>query len=168
MKKESRKSFLQRSAAGLAGLGLLAATGCADNAAPEKGQAPAILRRKPIRWKMVTTWPPNFPILGEGCSLMAQWVAEMSDGMFEIEVFGGGELVPPLEAFDAVRIGAAQIGNGAGYYWAGKMPAAQFFATVPFGMNAQQMNAWLIHGGGLDLWHEVYEPFGVFSWPAGN
>ena len=117
---------------------------------------------------MVTTWPPNFPILGEGCKLMADWVEKMSGGRLKIQVFGGGELVPPLEAFDAVSSGSVELANGASYYWAGKVPSAQFFATVPFGMNAQQMNGWILSGGGQELWDEVYAPFNVKGYPAGN
>ena len=117
---------------------------------------------------MVTTWAPNFPILGEGCNLFAQWVKEMSGGRMEVTVYGGGELVPSLEVFDAVSSGAIELGHGASYYWAGKIPSAQFFSTVPFGMNAQQMNDWLISGDGLKLWRETYAPFNLLPFPGGN
>ena len=83
-------------------------------------------------------------------------------------VFGGGELVPPLGVFDAVSSGTVEMGHGASYYWAGKVPAAQFFASVPFGLNAQSMNAWLYSGGGLKLWEEIYKPFNLKPFPAGN
>lgn len=119
-------------------------------------------------WNMVTTWPPNFPILGEACQLYADIVQEMSAGRMKIRVYGAGELVPALEIFDAVRNGAAEIGNGAAYYWAGKIPAAQFFGAVPFGMNAQQLNAWIISGGGSQLWEELYRDFGLVPIAAGN
>ena len=117
---------------------------------------------------MVTTWPPNFPILGEGCNKFAEWVDQMSGGRLKIRVYGGGELIPALEAFDAVSSGTAQIGHGAAYYWAGKIPAAQFFASVPFGMNAQQVNAWIQSGGGMELWRELYAPFNLIPFLAGN
>ena len=117
---------------------------------------------------MITTWPPNFPILGEGCNKFAQWVNEMSGGRLEITVYGGGELVPSLEVFDAVSNGAVELGHGAAYYWSGKIPAAQFFATVPFGMNAQQMNAWLVSGDGGRLWQDTYADFDLLPFPGGN
>ncbi len=129
---------------------------------------PAIHARKRFRARMVTTWPPNFPVIGEGANLLARWIEEMSGGRLRIRVYGGGELVPPLEAFDAVSQGLVEMGHGASYYWAGKVPAAQFFAAVPFGMNAQQMNAWIYRGGGLELWEEVYRPFNLIPMPAGN
>lgn len=117
---------------------------------------------------MVTTWPPNFPALGEGAVLMADWIREMSAGRLDIRVFGGGELVPALEAFDAVSQGTADMASGAAYYWAGKAPAAQFFASVPFGMNAQQMNAWMYSGGGLELWEQLYAQYNLIPMPGGN
>lgn len=117
---------------------------------------------------MVTTWPPNFPVLGEVCNMMADWIYKMSNGRLEIKVYGGGELVPALECFDAVKDGAAEMGHGVAYYWAGKVPAAQFFAAVPFGMNAQQLNAWILCGGGQALWEEVYAPHNLIPMLGGN
>ncbi|GEN22733.1 C4-dicarboxylate ABC transporter [Halomonas cupida] len=118
-------------------------------------------------WKLVTSWPKNFPGVGQGPERLAQLVEEMSDGRLTIEVFGAGQLVPGFEVFDAVSEGTAQIGHSASYYWKGKAPAAQFFAAVPFGMNAQEMNAWLHYGGGLELWNELYDEFGVEVMAAG-
>jgi len=162
----TRKDFLQKGSAALAGGTLLAACSSGSSQAQSTpGDSPS---QETFSWTMVTTWPPNFPVLGEGCNLFATWVEEMSGGRLKIKVYGGGELVPPLEVFDAVSSGTAQLGNGAGYYWAGKVPAAQFFATVPFGMNAQQMNAWLLDGGGQELWDETYAPFNLKGFPAGN
>lgn len=118
-------------------------------------------------WKMVTSWPKNFPGVGQGPERLAELVEEMSDGRLTIEVFGAGQLVPGFEVFDAVSDGTAELGHSASYYWKGKAPEAQFFAAVPFGMNAQEMNAWLHFGGGMELWDEVYEPFGVDVMVAG-
>ena len=109
---------------------------------------------------MVTTWPKNFPVLGTGANALAKLITEMSDGRIKVKVYGAGELVPAFEVFDAVSRGTAQIGHGAAYYWKGKIEEAQFFSTVPFGLNAQEMTSWLYHGGGMELWEEVYEPFG--------
>jgi TRAP-type mannitol/chloroaromatic compound transport system substrate-binding protein len=92
----------------------------------------------------------------------------MSNGRLNITVYGGGEMVPPLEVFDAVSQGIAEMGHGASYYWAGKTPASQFFCSVPFGMNAQQQNSWLYSGGGIELWRELYAKFNLIPFPAGN
>jgi TRAP-type mannitol/chloroaromatic compound transport system substrate-binding protein len=123
---------------------------------------------KKFRWKMVTTWPANFPIFQEGAEKFTNDVRVMSRGRLDIHVYAGGELVPPLQVFDAVSQGAAEMGHGSPYYWAGKVPEAQFFSSVPFGMTARGMNAWLYYGGGLDLWREVYAPYSVIPFPMGN
>ena len=120
------------------------------------------------KWKMVTTWPKNFPGLGTGANKLAELITEMSGGRIAVKLYGAKELVPAFEVFDAVSRGTAQLGHGAAYYWKGKTEAAQFFSTVPFGMTAQEMNGWLYHGGGLELWTELYAPFGLVPAPAGN
>ena len=120
------------------------------------------------RWKLVTTWPKNLPGLGAAPEKFAQYVNEMSGGRLEIRVFGAGEIVPAFEVFDAVSQGAAEVGHGASYYWKGKIPAAVFFTAVPFGMTAQEMNGWLHYGGGLELWEELYAPFGVIPFAGGS
>lgn len=164
----SRKTFFKGLALGTLSLPFVLRTCGGQNLAQQRSSGPAVLSERRFRWKMVTTWPPNFPVLGEGCNLLAKWIGEMSGGRLEIKVFGGGELVPALEAFDAVRGEAAEIGSGASYYWAGKVPAAQFFASVPFGMNAQQLNAWILTGGGMELWEELYADFGLVPLLGGN
>lgn len=121
-----------------------------------------------INWKMVTTWPKNFPGLGTGAESLAKNITEMSNGRLNIKVYAAGELVPPLEVFDAVSRGTAEMGHSAAYYWKGKAPAAQFFTAVPFGFTAQEINSWIHHGGGLALWEELYEPFNVIPMAAGN
>lgn len=120
------------------------------------------------KWKMVTTWPKNFPVLGTGANLLAETITEMSGGRLEVKVYGAGELVPAFEVFDTVSRGTAEMGHGAAYYWKGKIEEAQFFSTVPFGMNATEMTAWLYHGGGMELWRETYQPFGLIPAAAGN
>ena len=123
---------------------------------------------KPIKWKMVTTWPKNFPGLGTGAEKIADLITELSGGELRVKVVGAKELVPAFEVFDAVSDGVAEMGHGAAYYWKGKNEAAQFFSTIPFGFTAQEMDAWLFYGGGMELWEKTYEPFGVIPIAAGN
>ena len=127
-----------------------------------------VYAKKAIRWKMVTTWPKNFPGLGTGANYLAKKIGEMSGGRLKVKVYGAKELVGAFEVFDAVSRGTAQMGHGAAYYWKGKHPATQFFAAVPFGLNAQEMNAWLYHGGGMKLWQELYDQFGLVPSASGN
>ncbi|MDE0514577.1 MAG: TRAP transporter substrate-binding protein [Gammaproteobacteria bacterium] len=157
-------TITQRSAYTLLAL-LLAACG---NGAPQEDRRGGIDTGKIHRWKMVTTWPANFPVFQEAPEMFAKNIRVMSNGRLDINVFAGGELVPALQVFDAVSQGAVEMGHGSAYYWAGKVPAAQFFSTVPFGMEQKGVEAWLYHGGGLELWNELYEPFNVIALPIGN
>ena len=153
------------------GVSVLAAllVGCSNPDSPKASsktlQSQAI---KAIEWKMVTSWPKNFPGLGMGPERFAKSVEEMSNGRLTVKVYGGGELVPPLEVFDAVSSGTAEMGHSGAYYWKGKDPATQFFAAVPFGLNAVEINSWIHYGGGQELWDEVYSPFGVKPLAGGN
>jgi TRAP-type mannitol/chloroaromatic compound transport system substrate-binding protein len=145
--------------------------GCADPGASSAGASAAVPAADPdrvYRWKLITTWPKNLPGLGTAPEELAQRLRVMSNGRLDIRVYGAGELVGAFEVFDAVSQGTAEMGHGAAYYWRGKIPVAAMFSTVPFGMTAQEMNAWLYFGGGLELWRELYEPFGVVPLPAGN
>lgn len=121
-----------------------------------------------FRWSLVTTWPKNFPVLGTSIESFAREINTMSAGRLQIHVYGANELVPATGVFDAVSAGSVEMGHGASYYWRGKVPAAQFFTTIPFGMNAQESNGWLFHGGGLELWREIYAPFNLMPFPGGN
>ena len=124
--------------------------------------------QKIYKWRMVTTWPKNFPGLGSAAENFAKYVNQASGGRLQVKVYGGGQLVPALGVFDAVSSGAAEMGHSAAYYWKGKISASPFFTSVPFGMNAQEMNGWLHYGGGLELWRELYAPFDLIPFPAGN
>ena len=166
MKKLSRKRFLSQSMMAMGSAAILGA--CSLNEGENTPAISMVDSKKTYRWRMVTTWPPNFPILGEGCQFFADWVDQASGGRLKIKVYGGGELIPALEAFDAVSSGTAEIGSGTPYYWAGKASATQFFSTVPFGMNAQMMNTWLLNGGGYQLWKDLYHDFNLIPFSSGN
>ncbi len=142
----------------------LTACGDDDNVNTAQGQVPA----EKFRWKMVTSWPPNFPVFQEGSDRFAEHVKVMSNGRLVIKTYAGGELIPALQVFDAVSQGTVEMGHSGAYYWAGKIPAAQFFTSVPFGMNAQGMNAWLYSGGGIELWRETYAKHNLVPFPLGN
>ncbi|MCQ4233715.1 TRAP transporter substrate-binding protein [Pseudomonas stutzeri] len=159
-----KRRHLFGAAALLAGLLL---TGCKDDQAPATGQS-ASEPAKTYQWKMVTAWPKNYPGLGTSAERLAERVTTMSGGRLTIKVYAAGELVPALEVFDAVSRGTAALGHGASYYWKGKVPTAQFFTSVPFGLSAIEMNAWLSKGGGQALWEEAYAPFGVLPMVVGN
>ena len=167
-----RRDFLKK--AGLKAAAAAAVTagvvGCAkkEEEKKEEKKASAVVAKKTYNWKMVTTWPPKLPVLQEGCERLAKRIGELSDGRLQIKVYAAGELVPAMGIFDAVSQGTVEVGSGASYYWAGKAPAAQWFAAVPFGMNAQGLAAWFHGGGGLKLWEETYAPFNLIPRPGGS
>jgi len=166
-----RRDLVKASLAGTA-LGAAALiTGCnkQNNSTAEKKPEAAMLNlNKTLNWKMVTTWPKNFPGLGTGANHLASLIEQMSGERIKIKVFGAGELVPAFGVFDAVSNGTAELGHGAAYYWKGKSEAAQFFTAVPFGLNGMEMSAWIHHGGGQKLWDGLYQDFGVKPFAAGN
>ena len=129
----------------------------------------SVAAKKPeYSWKMVTTWPKNFPGLGTGAENLANLINKLSSGRIKITVYGAGELVPAFEIFDAVSRGIAELGHGSAYYWKGKNESLQFFSTVPFGLTANEMNAWLYYGGGQELWQKAYSKFNLVPMAAGN
>jgi len=124
-----------------------------------------------FNWKMTSAYGKGSPFYMEGpgsATDLARRITEMSNGRLRIQVFGAGELIPAFEGFDAVRAGTVEMNHANSYFWTGKTFAAQYFTAVPFGLNFQGMNGWLYDGGGLALWHEVYDPFGMIAFPCGN
>lgn len=150
------------------GAGSLLAGGLAACSRQSPNATTSGSKAEKLRWNMVTTWPKNFPGLGSAAEYLAKSITELSGGRLSVHVYGAGERVPALEIFDAVARGAAEMGHGAAYYWKGKSPAAPFFTSVPFGLTAQEMNGWLYFGGGLELWRELYAPFNLIPFEAGN
>lgn len=168
MSNLKRRNFLKKATLASAVAGSSLALACSsESQTAEKASEKKTTRKAEFDWRMVTTWSPHFPVLGEGADMFAKWLEELSDGRIKVHVYGGNELVPALEAFEAVSLGAVELAHGAPYYWAGKVPAAQFFASVPFGMNAQQMLAWILRGGGMELWKEAYAPFNLIPFLGG-
>lgn len=151
-----RRTFLRGSTAG-------AVAGAAASTMP----APAIAQNK-MELKMVTTWPKNFPGLGTSANRLAERITNMTDGRISVKVFGAGEIVPAFESFDAVSSETADMYHGAEYYWQGKSKAFSFFAAVPYGFTAPEMNAWLHFGGGQELWDELAADFGIKPFAACN
>ena len=168
-----RRKFLTGTAVAGVAVGATALlSGCgkkeAKKAAAKKPAAPAVATKKVKELKMVTSWPKGFPGLGTAADRFASRLETASDGRFKVKVYGGGELVHPLKCNDAVQQGTADLYHSADYYYGGKSPAYLFFTAVPFGFTANEMDAWIYHGGGQALWDEVGAQFGVKHLMAGN
>ncbi|MGB3790545.1 MAG: TRAP transporter substrate-binding protein [Phormidesmis sp.] len=121
-----------------------------------------------VQWRMATSWPQSLDTIFGGAQTVCDRVSALTDGRFTIDPFAAGEIVPGLQVLDAVQSGTVECGHSAAYYYVGKNEALAFGTTVPFGLNAQQQNAWFYHGGGLDAVNKLYADFNVISFPAGN
>jgi TRAP-type mannitol/chloroaromatic compound transport system substrate-binding protein len=130
--------------------------------------APSLALAQARRWRMVTSWPKRLPGPGMSAERVAERIRTLSGGKLDISVHAAGEIVPAFEVLDAVGGGVAEIGHTASFYWQGKMPAAAFFTTVPFGLTPGEHVAWVDAGGGQALWDELYAPFGVKPFMGGN
>ena len=130
--------------------------------------APAVARAQAQRWRMVTSWPKRLPGPGMSAERVAERIGALSGGRLQVTVYAAGELVPAFEVLDAVGGGVAEMGHTAAFYWQGKEPAAAFYTTVPFGLTPLEHVAWVDAGGGQALWDELYAPFGVKPFMAGN
>jgi TRAP-type mannitol/chloroaromatic compound transport system substrate-binding protein len=145
---------------------LVGATGLA--AATATLATPNLALAQTKRWRMVTSWPKRLPGPGMSAERVAERIKALSAGRLDISVAAAGEIVPAFEVLDAVGQGVAEIGHTASFYWQGKMPAAAFYTTVPFGLTPGEHVAWVEAGGGQALWDELYAPFGVKPFMGGN
>jgi TRAP-type mannitol/chloroaromatic compound transport system substrate-binding protein len=128
---------------------------------------PTVVRAQTAKWRMVTSWPKRLPGPGMSAERIAERIRALSGGRIDVAVYAAGEVVPAFGVLEAVGNGVADIGHTASFYWQGKMPAAAFFTTVPFGLTPGEHVAW-IEAGGQALWDELYAPFGVKPFMGGN
>ena len=161
--RKSRKTIMKKITLIFSIIFLVGCSGQSENI-----DSQSIDKNETFNWRLVTSWPKNYPGLGMAPERIADLVEEMSDGQMKITVYGAEEQVPAFGVFDAVSSGSHQMGHSGGYFWKGKVPAAQFFTSVPFGLTADEINAWVNRGGGLELWREIYAPFNIYPIPAGN
>ena len=127
---------------------------------------PNVIAQPKVQWRMSTAWSPANDILQGAALRLAKVVDEMSGGRFRIEVFPGGQIIPPLECFDAASKGTVEAYMAVSAYWSAREPAFECFHTVPFGMNPEGMAAWFHQGEGLKLWEEAYAAFNLVPRPG--
>lgn len=128
----------------------------------------ASAQRGSFNFEMVTSWPTALDTIYGGALNVAKYVNELTDGDVSIEVYPSGAQVGGTEVYDAVSSGAFQMGHTASYYYLGKNSAHAFFTAIPFGLTAQQHNAWLYSHGGQDLWDELNAQDDLIAFAAGN
>ena len=122
--------------------------------------APAIAQGL-LKLRMVTDWPGRSKGLQSSAERLAQAIHAASAGRIAIEVFPANTLVKALETFDAVSAGVADVYHSAEYYWEEKSLAFPFFTTVPFGLSADELFAWIHYGGGQELWDALSGQFNI-------
>ena len=152
-----RRDFLKKASIG-------AAAGAATTLA-----APAIAQSLPnIKWRLTSSFPKSLDTIYGGADVLANRLRAMTGGKFDIRVFPGGEIVPGLQALDAVQQGTVEVCHTCSYYYVGKDKTFGFGTSIPFGMNARQINAWIYYGGGQKLLDEFYGNYNVLSFAGGN
>ena len=149
-----RRQFLQAAGVGLA------ATAVAK---------PAIAQSMPeLKWRLTSSFPKSLDTIFGAAETFSKAVAEATDNKFQIQVFAAGEIVPGLQAADAVTNGTVEMCHTASYYYFGKEPTFAFGTAVPFGLNSRMQNAWQFHHGGMELMNDFYKKFNIYGIPAGN
>jgi TRAP-type mannitol/chloroaromatic compound transport system substrate-binding protein len=151
----NRRSFLAKASSAMAAVTAAAAI-----------DVPNVVGQPKIQWRMSTTWTAVHDVIQGAAQRLGKIVGEISGGRFRIEVFPGGQIMPPFECFDAASKGTIEAFMGSPQYWNSKEPAIEWFATIPFGMNPQGMAAWFYQGDGLKLMQEAYGPFNLVPRPA--
>jgi TRAP-type mannitol/chloroaromatic compound transport system substrate-binding protein len=132
------------------------------------GAAQAQAQAQPVRWRMASMWPKSLDAMQGSAETFARRVGVISEGRFEIRSHAAGEIVPPLQVFDAVSAGTVEVGHVLSSFFFGKNPAFAFDAGLPFGLNTRQQFAWMFDGGGLELMREVFKPYNIVPIPVGN
>ena len=144
-----------------------AATGAM--AAASSFPKPAIAQSMPeLKWRLTSSFPKSLDTIYGAAEVFAKAVAEMTDNKWQIQVFASGEIVPGLQAADAVTNGTVECCHTASYYYVGKDPTFAFGTAIPFGLNSRMMDSWLFEGGGQDLLNAFYAKYNIHSLPCGN
>jgi len=118
--------------------------------------------------KLATSWPGSFPIIGTGIEKFAQRVKDISGGSLEIKIYPKNVLVPDLAVFDAASSGQIDAFHSGPYYWKGKNSAFSLYSGIPFGFTSEEINSWMLYGGGLELWREHYAKNNLYPFMGGN
>lgn len=158
-----RRAFLKGAGAGLATATTLALPGCGDK--QTAGTAGGLPK---INWHLASSFPKSLDTIYGAADVLADRVAKITDGRFNIRVHAGGELVPGLQVLDAVQQGTVECGHTASYYYVGKNMALAFDCALPFGLTARQQNAWMHAGGGIELMRELFAKYNIVQFPGGN
>ena len=121
-----------------------------------------------VKWRLASSFPKSLDTIFGGAITISETVAAATNNKFQIQVFAGGEIVPPFGVVDSVQNATVQCCHTAPYYFFGKDPTFAFGCAIPFGMNNRQQNAWMYHGGGRQAYNDFLKDYNIVSFPAGN
>jgi TRAP-type mannitol/chloroaromatic compound transport system substrate-binding protein len=127
-----------------------------------------INKNKKTTIKLATSWPAHFPIMGTGVENFVKRVNDISGGSLEIKLYPKNTLVPALAVFDATSSGQIDAFHSGPYYWKGKNSAFSLYSGIPFGFSAEEINSWMLYGGGYELWREQYAKYNLHPFMGGN
>lgn len=120
-------------------------------------------------WQMPTSFPVTLDTLFGGAQFFAERVSALTNGKLKITPHPSGELAPSNGVLDVVSQGTFPVGYTSSFYYFSKSPVMGFGTAMPFGLTAQQQNAWLYQGGGLSILQDYYRSkFGVIQFPVAN
>jgi TRAP-type mannitol/chloroaromatic compound transport system substrate-binding protein len=148
---------------------LLSGLGAGTAVAAGSVASPAIAQNMPeVKWRLTSSFPKSLDTIFGTAQTFAKLVAEATDNRFQIQAFGAGEIVPGLQALDAVASGALECCHTPTYFYTGKEPTLGFGTGMPFGPNARLQHSWWHFGGGAEIVNEALAKFNVLSFAAGN
>src|SRR5215471_10431981 len=131
--------------------------------------SPAIAQSMPeLKWRLTASWPKSLDTLFGACETFAKFVSDATDGKFQIQTFAAGEIVPGLQALDAVSSATVEMAQTPLYFYIGKEPALAYATGAPFGMNHRHQESWWHFGGGAELTNEALKPFKTHAILCGN
>jgi len=148
-----RRTLIKR--AGLAGI--LAA-----------GAAPAVHAQTRVRWRLAASFPKSLDVMYGNPETFSRVLKAMSGGLFEVSIHAAGELMPAYSVVDGLQNGTVEMAFTGSHYFTGKDPAFTFGCTVPFGLTARQMTAWMEHGDGGKLLADFYAQYNIKNLCGGN
>ncbi len=153
-----RRSFIKKGA--VSGAGAAAATVLATPAIAQQNNK--------ITWRLTSSFPKSLDTIFGGAQDIANHVSAATDGNFNIQIFAAGEIVPGLQAADAVSSGTVEMCHTCSYYYVGKDPTFAIGTAIPFGLNARLTNSWFYEGNGNKLLNEFYAKHNLYGMISGN
>lgn len=131
--------------------------------------APAIAQTSPeIKWRLTSSFPKSLDTIFGTAQTLCRYVAEATDNRFSIQPFAAGELVPGLQALDAVASGSVECAHTPTYFYIGKDPTLGFGTGLPFGLNSRHQQSWWAFAGGAQIVNSALAKFNAYGIPAGN